>query len=158
MNWQQVCEDPNLQNLPYKIELDHCGRIIMSPVKIYHALYSSKIGNLLGNLLKGHTLVECAIQTRRGTKVADVAWCSDERLEQIKEAFDAPIAPEICVEVLSSGHTRREMKQKRALYFEQGAQEVWICDEEGQMSFFSQEGPLEQSSLVPRFPQQITIG
>ena len=31
MTWQEVLDDPRLQNLPYKIELDQWGRIVMSP-------------------------------------------------------------------------------------------------------------------------------
>ncbi len=42
MNWQEVCEHPSLQNLPFKIELDEYGNIVMSPVKIYHSLYTRR--------------------------------------------------------------------------------------------------------------------
>jgi len=31
MNWQQVCENPTLKDLPFKIELNTFGQIIMSP-------------------------------------------------------------------------------------------------------------------------------
>ena len=41
MNWQEVCEHPGLQNLPFKIELDEKGKILMSPVKVYHSVYQS---------------------------------------------------------------------------------------------------------------------
>ncbi|MDM8549434.1 hypothetical protein QUF72_05115 [Desulfobacterales bacterium HSG2] len=36
MNWQEVCEHSDLQNLPFKIELNERGQIIMSPAKAYH--------------------------------------------------------------------------------------------------------------------------
>ena len=29
MNWQEVCEHPSLQDLPFKIELNEKGEIIM---------------------------------------------------------------------------------------------------------------------------------
>jgi len=38
MNWQEVCEHPSLKDLPFKIELDEFGRIVMSSVKIYHSV------------------------------------------------------------------------------------------------------------------------
>ena len=44
-------------------------------------------------------------------------------------------APEICVEVLSPSNSEPEMNEKRALYFEAGAHEVWICDLDGKMEF-----------------------
>jgi len=31
MNWQEVCEIPQLKNLPFKIELNEYGRIVMPP-------------------------------------------------------------------------------------------------------------------------------
>ncbi len=37
MKWQELCERPELQNLPFKIELDEHGKIIMSPVKVYYS-------------------------------------------------------------------------------------------------------------------------
>ena len=29
MNWQEVCDDPILQNLPYKLELNRYGEVVM---------------------------------------------------------------------------------------------------------------------------------
>ncbi len=39
MTWLEVCEHRSLQNLPFKIEIDEKGRILMSPVKVYHSAY-----------------------------------------------------------------------------------------------------------------------
>jgi hypothetical protein len=47
MNWQEVCEHPDLQDLPFKIELDEKGKIIMSPVKVYHSVFQGEIAALL---------------------------------------------------------------------------------------------------------------
>ncbi len=158
MNWQEVCEHPSLQDLPFKIELDEMGRIIMSPVKLYHSAFQVKIALLLERLLNnGIALSECAIKTRSGTKVADVAWASNDLWKQIKNETEAPTAPEICVEIISAGNTQKEMIEKRALYFEAGAKEVWLCDEDGAMSFFNAQQQLEQSQLVPAFPLKINI-
>lgn len=37
MRWEEVCEHQQLQDLPFKIELNKWGQIIMSPVKIKHS-------------------------------------------------------------------------------------------------------------------------
>ena len=74
MQWQEVCEHPSLRNLPFKIELNEKGQILMSPVKSITLLFRGK-----SRLLPKHGIVlaECAIKTSRGTKVADIAWCSE---------------------------------------------------------------------------------
>ena len=158
MTWKEIVENPTLQNLPYKIETNAQGQLIMTPTKIRHGSFQSKIGTLLDRQLEGHGVVvtECAVQTSAGTKVADVAWFSNERWLIVQDDYDASIAPEICVEVLSDSNTRAEMETKRKLYFEQKAREVWICDREGQISFFDADGEMASSRLVPDFPKQIS--
>ena len=156
MRWEEVCENRQLQDLPFKIELNKWGQIVMSPVKIKHSFYQGRIQRLLESLLKtGEVMPECAIDTSDGVKVADVVWCSAERFDRIQEQVSASIAPEICIEVKSSGNTLDEMEFKQRLYFEAGAREVWICNEQGQITFSSDRGELDRSSLVPDFPQLI---
>jgi Uma2 family endonuclease len=158
MNWQEVCEHPSLKDLPFKIELNEYGEIVMSPVKVNHSAYQAEILRLLNiMLISGRTLVECAVKTRKGTKVADAAWTSPQRFEQMKGQTESPIAPEICVEVLSSGNTEKEIREKRKLYFEKGAGEVWICDEDGKITFYNAQGKIEQSTLAPKFPHWIEL-
>jgi Uma2 family endonuclease len=156
MNWLEVCEHPALQDLPFKIELDETGKIIMAPTKVYHSIYQGEIVRLLSNFSKsGKAMVECAIATKKGTKVADVAWASPERLAIIWPEVECSIAPELCIEVLSSANTGKEMQTKRQLYFENGALEVWTCDANGNIAFFSPAGLLVQSVLFPDFPLQL---
>jgi Uma2 family endonuclease len=156
MRWEEVCENRQLQDLPFKIELNKWGQIIMSPVKIKHSFYQGRIQRLLESLLKtGEVMPECAIDTSDGVKVADVVWCSAERFDRIQEQVSASIAPEICIEVKSSGNTLDEMEFKQRLYFEAGAIEVWICNEQGQITFSNDRSELARSSLVPNFPNQI---
>ncbi len=50
--------------------------------------------------------------------------------------YKAHIAPEICIEVFSRTNTVYEIETKKALYFQCGAIEVWICDSQGQLQFF----------------------
>lgn len=157
MNWAEVVAHPSLRDLPFKIETDEHGQIIMNPVKINHSFYQGEISYLLRNARKdGTTLIECAIRTRKGTKCADVAWASFEVFKQIEGKTEAQIAPEICVEVLSSSNSEKEMKQKRKLYFEQGAREVWICDEYGKIRFFDESGEMEQSKMFADFPKSVS--
>ena len=64
-------------------------------------------------------------------------------------------APEICIEILSSDNTAKEIREKTALYFEAGAREMSICDLEGKMRFLSPTGDLSASPLFPEFPKVI---
>ena len=156
MKWEEVCEDQQLQNLPFKIELNKWGQIVMSPVKVKHSFYQGRIQRLLESLLQtGEVMPECAIDTSDGVKVADVVWCSDERFDQIQDEVSASIAPEICIEVKSIGNTLEEMEFKKKLYFEAQAMEVWICNEQGEITFYNEQNELTQSLLVPYFPTQI---
>lgn len=156
MQWEEVCENKQLQDLPFKIELNKWGQIVMSPVKIKHSFYQGRIQYLLASLLQnGEVMPECAIDTSDGVKVADVVWCSAERFDQIQDEMSASIAPEICIEVKSIGNTFGEMEFKKQLYFSSQALEVWLCNEEGQMKFYNLQGELTQSLLVTTFPKQI---
>lgn len=47
MNWQEVCTNPALQNLPYKMELNRQGQIIMSPASVRHVIFQARIIALL---------------------------------------------------------------------------------------------------------------
>lgn len=157
MNWAEVVAHPSLQDLPFKIELDQYGQIIMNPVKINHSFYRGKISSMLQQMREdGIVLVECAVKTKRGTKCADVAWLSIDLFEQIQNKTETEIAPEVCVEVISMSNSQKEMKQKRKLYFEQGAKEVWTCDEYGKMSFYDENGVLEKSIMFADFPVSVS--
>ena len=157
MNWQQVVEDPSLKNLPYKIETNERGQIVMTPAMLKHGSYQFRIGNMLAKLLKisGEIVTEAAIRTQKGSKVADVAWFSAERWALVAEEFDASVAANICVEVISPGNSTDEIDEMKALYFEAGAEEVWTCNATGEMNFFDPTGELQNSVLVTDFPSSI---
>lgn len=155
MQWQEACEHPNLKNLPFKIELNERGQILMSPVRIYHSAFQGKIARLLP--ASGVVLPECAIHTAKGTKVADIAWCSEQRFKVIEHEAECSIAPELCIEVLSSSNTKLEMEEKRQLYTTAGTIEFWVCNENGDVMFYDAEGPIQNSNLVPSFPHKVKI-
>lgn len=160
--WEELCEDPEIQKLPNKIETDRHGNVIMMPPgSMTHGSRQYRIGTLLEASLKsGRVLVECPISTSDGVKAADVAWISRERLDQNPESICTTVAPEICVEVLSPRNRKSEMEEKKGLYFAAGADEVWFCDLEGEMSFFLRSDPdkaAENSALCQDFPKTVEL-
>lgn len=60
---------------------------------------------------------------------------------------------------LDGQHDQGRLPQfrERMLCLAQGAEEVWICSQNGTMRFFSAEGVLERSSLVPQFPAHLEL-
>ena len=139
MEWAEVIENPLLKDLPFKIELNKWGKILMSPASNNHGRWQFKVGKILDQQKgSGEVITECSINTPEGVKVADVAWASDKFIE--KHGFKTPYseAPEICVEIVSPSNTMAEMHEKIALYLAQGAEEVWLCDQEGKISYFSE--------------------
>lgn len=131
----------------------------MTPSRARHGALQFRIGVLLLEFVRrgGEVVTECAVKTSAGTKVADVAWISLERWEQVKDELDVSTAPEICVEVLSPGNSTEEMEEKRTLYFASGAEEVWICAADGTIRFYNRTGELTDSQLAPNFPAKITV-
>lgn len=154
--WQEIIADPNLRELPYTVETNHRGQIVLSPHTTHHSRQQKRIQTKLDSLLQsGEAFTEWPVATDGGTKQADVIWTSNSRLEEMDETGDPPtIAPEICVEVMSDSKTMDEMHEKRTLYLEAGATEVWIVDEDNRVRFFGDE-EIEHSRMVPDFPSQL---
>ena len=154
MLWQEVCADRSLQDLPYKIELNREGVILMSPAKSRHAVLQGRLQRLLNRVLgeRGEVIPECPVETSDGVKVADVAWLSPERYELVKAQDAYLTAPELCIEVMSDSNTRRAMQTKIRLYLEAGALEVWVCDADGHLRFFDTMGERPGSAMLPEFP------
>ena len=158
MTWKEICNDPVVATLPYKIESDEWGNIVMSPPP--GAYHSDCQGNIIAWLLRllpdGYAQPEFPLQTAKGVKGIDVVWMSRERKQKKpKSSLVYLMAPEICVEVLSPKNTRAEINAKIALYFQKGAEECWICDKKGRMIFFSPAGQIPSSELCPKFPVQV---
>ena len=160
MTWEEIHADPNLTNLPYRIESDKWGNVVLSPPPAAdHAEYQSIVAATLLRLLpEGFSMGECPIQTREGVKAADAAWMSRERRRaRPANSLTYLVAPEICVEVRSPSNSYREILEKLELYFDIGAKECWMCDQTGYMTFFNTEGQIARSVLCPDFPAQLSL-
>ena len=156
MKWDQLCDDPALENIPYRVELARHGQLVMSPHRSYHSIFQSRIIRHLNQLLPdGEAMPECPIATEGGTVVADVAWASAVK---VKRNFDLPSwaeSPEIVVEVLSPSNAEDEIRNKRIAVFARGAGEFWVCHRKGNLEFFGPRGRLTRSRLCPQFPSRI---
>jgi len=151
--WNEIVADPALRDLPYKVETNARGQIILSPHKAHHSDLQEALQDLLrAHAPKGRQPPEYPIATPAGVKQTDVVWMSPQRGKAMKETGDPPtLAPEICVEILSASNTEEEMQAKRELYLKAGAEEVWIVSEDGQIRFFG-EAELEHSTIAPDAP------
>lgn len=145
MNWSEAIADPSLRDLPYKIELDHWGNLLLSPRTNLHGRFKGRLGVCLGDLAGGEALINCATATADGVRVADVAWASNAFLH--RHGYETPYseAPEICVEVRSPSNREEEMQLKIRLYLEAGAKEVWIVREDGIVRYFDGNGERKAS-------------
>lgn len=150
MNWAGVMSNPFLQNIPFKIELNKWGKILMSPASNSHGHIQFEIGIKIkdGKKGRGKVIMECSVQTSQGVKVADVAWASDEFFS--RHGYETPYkrAPEICVEIMSKSNSKGEMEEKIELYLAKGAKEVWIVKEDGEIEYFDCEGKIEKSAEI----------
>jgi Uma2 family endonuclease len=158
MNWVSICENPLLANLPYKIQTDKWGNIVMSPATNRHGIFQAKIVALLSRIMqRGTVITECSVETSEGTKVADVTWASTQFIQANKDTTPFIEAPEICVEILSPSNTLAEMNEKKELYFARGCKEFWLCDSDGNMQFYENTGELEHSLIFSEFPSLVEI-
>jgi Uma2 family endonuclease len=159
--WSEVLTDLELAKIQGRVETDRHGHVIMLPPPApSHGSFQSEIAYLLRTRMQGgRVLTECPISTADGVKATDVAWASAKRMRGLGKKPFFKHAPEICVEVLSPSNTEAEMREKMALYFDAGAEEVWFCAGSGVMRFTAREGthPLKRSSLCPAFPKKVRL-
>jgi Uma2 family endonuclease len=150
-----------LARIEGRIETDRHGRVILlGPSEFLHGCYQAKLAFRLDALLMGGTtVIACPISTADGVKAADVAWVSRARRATSLQEDCLTQAPEICVEILSSSCSRVEMNERKALFFDAGAEEVWFCDQAGEMTFYCAPhcGASRASIQCPEFPKQISL-
>lgn len=152
MEWSEVIHNPFLQDLPFKIELNKFGKLLMSPASNSHGRFQGRIAGLLWQgLPKGEVITECSVQTSEGVKVADVAWASAEFIAEFAYTTPYPKAPEICVEIVSPSNSKLEISEKVDLYLAKGAKEVWVVYLDNRLEIFSHVGLVEQSIFLGNF-------
>ena len=152
VKWRELMDNPFFRDVPYKVELNKFGQILMSPASNRHGILQFNVGNeIIREKKNGIIIIECSILTSEGVRVADVAWASDEFYAEFGEKTPYPKAPEICVEVKSPGNSHSEMEEKIRLYLEKGALEVWIVDEYGKAAFYTHTGKIKKSRLAAAF-------
>jgi len=152
VKWREVVDNPFFRDIPYKVELNKFGQILMSPASNRHGILQNKVARgIEHNKRSGVVIIECSILTSEGVRVADVAWASDEFMAEFGETTPYLKAPEICVEIKSPANSKAEMAEKTRLYLEKGALEVWIVDEYGKANFFSHIGKIKKSKVVENF-------
>lgn len=159
--WEKVLADSVLAGLPHRVETDRHGQIVMSPPPApEHGEEQFDLGKLLDQLLPGgHIITECPLSTSEGVKLVDVAWMSKARRQSQRGVTCFTQAPEICAEIVSPSNTRRELTEKKRLYFTAGAEEVWLCYRDGRLEFFRKEFPeaASTSNICPDFPKRIDV-
>jgi Uma2 family endonuclease len=159
--WQEICSDPAFADRPERFEIDANGQLIMSPPPGFdHRQRARAIANLLDRLHPGElATIEQPMLTRNGqVRIADVVLLTNAQKAWLIANTTSPLstAAPICIEILSPSNTTAEVTEKRALYFDAGATEVWLCNLDGSMSFFSGvDHQVSTSSLCPDFPQRI---
>ena len=154
LRWAQLCNDPGLRDLPYKIELNAYGTIEMSPASTRHARFQAAVAHELARQLPaGTVMTECPVATHEGVRVPDVAWASPEFVARHGDATPLPQAPEICVEVRSASNSDAEMDMKSRAYLAAGAVEVWVVSESGACQVLGAAGVQAAS----RYPVRLVL-
>lgn len=149
MEWSEVIDNPVLRDLPFKIELNKFGKLLMSPASNEHGRIQSRLAAaLLNQSPKGEVITECSIQTSDGVKVADVAWLSEEFIREFGFVTPLPKAPELCIEIASPSNSKIEMQNKVDLYLAKGAHEVWVVYALNNIHIYSCMGRIENSQVA----------
>jgi Uma2 family endonuclease len=149
LRWDEVCRDPSLQDLPYKIEINAWGKVEMSSASNRHGrLQAALAAELVRQLPDGMTLTECSILTSIGIRVPGVAWASARFMTAYGEITPYVRAPDICVEVLSPSNVEAEIEEKTRAYLQAGAEEVWLVSEQGAVRYIGADGERLKSSFA----------
>ena len=157
--WTEILANPTLAKFEGRIETDRHGNAILHDLApATHGAYQALAGFLLSDLMpNGRVSTECPISTADGVRAADVVWASRECLAHLGNRTVYPRCPEICIEVISPRNTRSEIEEKKQLYFDAGAREVWLCSQTGAITFFNPTGAIPNSILCPQFPKRIKL-
>jgi Uma2 family endonuclease len=112
------------------------GVLVEKVMGFWESALALELGRLLGNFVTRHKLGIVAgeagmLQLSPGLVcIPDLCFISAARLARHRGAGEAilPLAPDLAIEVVSEGNTRREMKRKIGEYFDAGCRLVWVVD------------------------------
>jgi Uma2 family endonuclease len=103
-----------------------------------HWKHQSTCGNIFAELKRWSSQTKLGqpsiapgiIFTNTDNVIPDLVWASNQVLTSLDRAGHLTVAPELVVEVLSSGkeNEHRDRVLKLGLYAEQGVQEYWLVD------------------------------
>jgi Uma2 family endonuclease len=143
--WQALANDPDS---PDRYELNELGELILSPKPTNdHQLVASEVMLAIAGQLGPRAAMEIAVLTDRGIRVPDVVWMPAARWREVKGESPCPFVPDVCVEVLSPGNSRAEIRMKVAAYLRGGAREVVVVGRKGEVEYFGPEGKRAASAL-----------
>ncbi len=152
MDWANVIANPLFKDLPFKIELNRFGQILMSPASNKHGRMQSRTVVALDRHKRdGEVITECSVQTSDGVKVADVAWASNDFIARFGYETPYQKAPEVCIEIISPSNSQAEIEHKIELYLAKGALEVWVVNESEEVAIHSHLGKCAESEVVSGF-------
>ncbi len=112
------------------------GILVRKPMGLRESLMAAYLIRVIGNFVYDYNIglvtapdgfFRLFEDNVRAPDVAFIAWSSLPG-GQRPEAATPALAPDLCIEVLSPGNTKREMKRKRTDYFTAGVQLVWLID------------------------------
>jgi uncharacterized heparinase superfamily protein len=103
-------------------------------------------------------LAETPVLTSDGVKVTDAAWISAASAASSKDTIPQPCNAHQKFASRFSLHPTppEERAEKRALYFEAGAHEVWLCAIDGKIAFCTPRAHCSICNL-PRIPKRDLI-
>ena len=144
----------------------------MSPANLLHAWLASKISRQLDNYSEerdlGATFVEGGFyppNDRHTLLAPDVAFVSNKRLPRPMPQTFVGFMPDLAVEIMSPSNTVIELREKAAIYLQNGTRMVWIVkpEQEGvevcrsveggqiKVDFVGVEGSLSGEDVLPGF-------
>jgi Uma2 family endonuclease len=117
---------------PFYYEL-HQGELVqVSRPKAGHIRIQERIRRMLDAAFggRGKVFVELPFRAlpENDLRVADVAFVTNERWEEVGDADDLFGAPDLTIEVLSPSNTALEINEKIALCLANGCREFWVVD------------------------------
>jgi Uma2 family endonuclease len=112
------------------------GVLVEKVMGYWESLLAIELASLLRNFVNPRKLGRVAgeagmLRLSPGlVRIPDLSFISRTRLARYRRSRPPilPLAPDLAIEVLSEGNTRREMERKVSEYFASGCRLVWLID------------------------------